>query len=474
MKKYNLSGILTLLAFLGLLVACEEDTTTIGSVIANGEVKITIDTSYYDLNARSLEVSSFDSKTGNLLLGNIQEKEYGNLSCSFVTKLMCASNLEIDDSLFYANRVDSCKLILGAQRDDITGDSLAPQILTVYKLTKQLPEDIDNNFNPEGYYDPSRPFASRSYTVSQIASSDSSFYKESYVNLSLNLPVDFGKEIFTAYKEEPEIFQWPKTMAEKFLPGLYIKSTFGKGCIANIQSVYVAVFYHSLSTTTKVEDGDTITTQVHKNHVVYPFTVSPEVVSSNQVSYMPSQKITQWNQQEDGSVVITTPGGYMATFDFPAKALIDKYQVHNTNLSRVNDLNLYLPAEPFGEDTDISVAETLMLIKKSEYEDFFAENKVPDNMSSFTGVYDPAKKRYAFSTMRNYFVELLKKDTLTPEDTEFMIVPVELGTESVSDYYGNATTYVVKCVPYTSKPTMTLINAREAMVTFSFSTQIID
>ena len=472
MKLTKFSGLIILIAFFAAFTACEEKTPSIG--IAPGEVEITIDTLYFDLDAKAVYLPSFDSRTGNLMIGNIQVKEYGNLNCSFVTRLMCAAKLDVADSLFYPERVDSCKLLLGAERDGIIGDSLAPQRLAVYELTKQLPSDIMNNFNPEGYYNPSAPLASRSYTVSEIANLDSNFYNKTFVELSVDLPVDFGKNIFEEYKNNPDIFLWPQTMAQNFLPGIFVKSTFGKGCIANITDLFVAVYYHSLSETSSVVDGDTIKTVKNESHVVYPFNTSPEVISSNNISYSPSEKITTWNETENGQVVITTPGGYIADFEFPVQALIDRYNEKDVHLSTVNELLLYIPAESFDSISGISMSETILMVKKSEYEDFFAQNKTPDNLSSFTGVYDSKNKRFSFTSLRNYFLDILKKDDITQEDVEFVLIPVEIETETVSNYYGDGTTYVTKCTPYTAKPTMTLLKTNEAMVTFDFSTQMID
>lgn len=460
------------------MTACEDETTTIGSAIASGEVDINVDTFYFNLEGKAKAISNFDSKTGNLMLGSINTPDYGSLNCSFVTRLMCVPKLDVADSLLKTNlvdRVDSCKLILGANRNDIIGDSLAPQKLSVYTLTQQLPSNINNLFNPEGYYNAGSPLASKSYTLSEISGTDSAFYNNSFVDLSVDLPVSFGKEIFEKYLNEPEIFQWPQTMAEKFLPGFYVKSTFGKGCVANIKSAYVAVFYYNLDTKTVVEDSDTIVTQVHERNVTFPFTVSPEVLSSNNITYEPSQQVKDKNSIEDGQVVITTPGGYIATYEFPAAPLIERYKEKNVHLSTVNDLILFIPAEAFDSESGISVAENLLMIKSSEYENFFKNNKTPDNLTSFTGVYDPDNKRYYFTTLRSYFLELLNKDNLTPEDLEFTIVPVEIETETQNNYYyTTSTTYVTKCVPYTSKPTMTLLKTDEAIVTFSFSTQVID
>lgn len=459
---------------LGLTTACEDENSTIGSSISRGEVEITIDTISFNLYGKAKSIESFDSKTGNLMLGRLQNESYGKLDCSFVTRLMCSANLGVDDSLFYTNRVDSCKLIMGAARGNVSGDSLVPQILSVYKLNKQLPSNIDNTFNPEGYYDPSTPFATFSYTLSELSSNDSTFNYNSYVDLTMDLPKEFGEEIFKAYKNEPEIFQWPQTMAERFLPGLYVKQDFGNGCVANIQSVFVGVFYHSLEEKTTVVDNDTTVSVVHVNHLAVPFTVSPEVLSSNNISYVPSQNIVNKNRENNGEIVITTPGGYIGEFTFPAAELLERYREKEEHLSTVNDLYLYIPAAPFDPESGIGMAQNLLIVKSSEYENFFKDNKIPDNLTSFTGVYDSANGWFVFSSMRNYFLNLLQQKEVTEEDMAFTIVPVEISTETVTGYYTEGSTYVTKCVPYTSKPTMTLLKTAEAHVNFSFSTQIID
>lgn len=473
-----LSGLL-LLGITSTFVACEEDTTTIGSVIGSGEVDITIETIPYKLNASALEIESFDSKTGNLMLGTIQSDNYGSLDCSFVTRLMCATSLSIPENLFYqedfVNRIDSCKLIMGAQRDRIVGDSLAPQKLSIFKLTKQLPSasDIDNNFNPSGYYDPQNPFATKSYTVSSIASKDSAFYNNRYVDITVNLPLEFARDVITTYRDKPEVFQWPQNMARDFLPGLYFKNTFGNGCVANINTIYIGIYYYTeVEESKKDENGETITTTKRVPNLIVPFTVSPEVLSSNNITYIPAESLVNKNENStDGEVVITTPGGFLAQFNFPAEDLLMRYKDKNEHLSTINDLVLKIPAEAYDEDSGLGMAPNLLLIKTSEYESFFAENKIPDNLSSFTGVYDSTSGTYYFSTMRNYFLKLLEKGSLSPEDVEFTLVPVEIETET-SGYY-TETTYVTKCLPYTSKPTMTLLKSNEAEVVFSFSTQMI-
>lgn len=474
--KFNRLFIPSFILSITALLACEEETPTIGTGIAQGEVEINIDTFYFEKSsyAKAVALENFDARTGNLLIGNIDAKEYGNLNCSFVSRLMCSPNLEIADSLLLPERVDSCKLIMGAVRNEIYGDSLAPQKLSVFLLDKQLPSDINNTFDPEGYYNPSEAIGIKSYTVSNIASTDSMFFEGSYVEIDVDLDKSFGEEIFDRYRNTPEIFQWPQTMAENFIPGLYVKQTFGKGCVANIYQMFVSVFYHSKELVTTVNDGDTITELKNVPYYTVPFTTAPEVLSSNKVSFVPSENVVATNSTDDGRCLITTPGGYIAKFDFPAQTIIDRYKEKNIHLSTVNDLYLYIPAETIETSYNISNAENLLLLKASEYPSFFNNNKLPDDKVAFTGTYDSVNERYVFTSLRSYIVELLGKDQLTPEDTEFVIVPVEITSETNNSYYGSSSTYVTKCVPLTYKPTMTLLNTAEAMVTFSFSTQLID
>lgn len=457
-----------------LLASCDDKTSEIGPGLTIDDTSITLDSITYDLDAKAIAYDRFDARTGNLLLGSMDVKEYGSLNCSFVTRFMCATKLNMPDSLLLPERVDSCKLRLAIARGDITGDSLAPQKIAAYRLTKPLPAGITNEFNPAGYFDPASPLGTRSYTTSLISDSDSAFLNigENYNAFYVDIPVkkELGKEIFTQYKEHPEIFEWPQTFAEYF-PGIYVNPVFGKGCVANIQSILFAVYYHSLVDKTTVTDGDTIKSQVHSAAIVYPFSSAPEVLSSNNITYKVSDYIK--NLVASGENVVTTPGGYLINLKFPAQDLVNRYNSGDHNLSMVNDLLFTIPAEVIGNDYGIGSTPSLLLIKSSEMEDFFNNNRLPDNKTSFTAAFDATNKKYTFSSMRQYILDMIEKGTVTDEDTDFTLVPVQITSETQNSYYGNSTTYVTKCTPYTSKPTMTRLLTDKALIVFSFSSQYI-
>ncbi|MDE5975105.1 MAG: DUF4270 domain-containing protein, partial [Muribaculaceae bacterium] len=122
----------------------------------------------------------------------------------------------------------------------------------------------------------------------------------------------------------------------------------------------------------------------------------------------------------------------------------------------------------------LTAAPDLLMVKTSELNDFFLKNRLPDNKTSFAASYDSEKQNYTFASMRPYIVDLLGKASISADDVDFTLVPVNLVKVTDSDYYSNSTTYVTKCLPYTLKPTMTLLHTDKALIVFSFSSQKFD
>ena len=156
--------------------------------------------------------------------------------------MMRATKINIPDSIPESD-VDSIRLVMSIPRGALTGDSLAPQQLRVFRINKALPKDIDSKFDPTGYYDPSEVFATKSYTVSNISKNDTIFANSAYVNIPMMLPNEFGLELFRKYRDNDPVFEWPATFNQWF-PGLYVEQNFGNGCVANISSVRAYLYWH--------------------------------------------------------------------------------------------------------------------------------------------------------------------------------------------------------------------------------------
>lgn len=468
----------------GLNWSCEDNVSPIGGSIAAGEVNISIDSLEYKLDATTIYNPSFDARSGNILLGKLNVPEYGHLDCSFVTRLLSISQLPdtITESQEKFNKfiatIDSCAVQLYMIRGNYVGDSIAPQQVKLFQLTKQLPDNITNEFDPTGYYDPSSPLGVKNYTLVNAGETDATYLR--YKDFQIRIPVDtqYAVNILKKYMEDPEIFTWPSKFAS-FLPGFYMESSFGKGCMASFSRLTLNAYHYKIAQQLKKDDegqnvkdenGNLVYETVHLKDSIVLCTTAPEVLSSNRISYTPSQSIL--NRIASGENIVTTPGGFTTTFKFPAEEIIKKYKDHSSNISVISGLSMTIPADTVKNDYRIYGAPYLLLIKTKNVEEFFASNSLPDNISSFYATYSSTLGGYRFPALRSYLLELLDKDELSDEDIDFSLIPVNITTESGAN--NSSYTQVIKCVPYTVQPTMTKLDTEHARIVFTFSSQMLE
>lgn len=470
-SKYISAAAPALLA-LSMLASCEDDVSPIGSGLFDQQVAVYVDSSAYNLLGHTVEAQNVDARSSSFMLGHISVPEYGQLSASFVSRILSAGEMQIPDSIT-TEMVDSMRLVIEMPRSMVTGDSLAPQQLTVYRLTKELPTDITSDFSPEGYYNPANPMGRANYTLSAIAYSDSAFRAYKNIPVSVKLPQAYARETFDAYREDPSIFEWPDRLSAKF-PGIYVRPTFGRGCVAAISAAKFYTYWHYTIQRTVVEDEVTKKVNVLMKDSVCLFSTAPEVLASNNISYTPSEAIKA--RVAAGEEIVTTPLGYRVRFTFPGRKLIEDYRNSNKELSIINNLALSIPAEKIDNDFDIDPAPNMLMIQTDKIADFFAEGKVPDNLIAFSSAYDTEKQRYYFSQLRNYIVDLNQQYTALSEEEfdklcDFTLIPVALTYETVTNSDNTTTKYVTGCTPYLAKPTMVKLDTGKSMIVFTYTHQ---
>lgn len=512
MRHKSLRKTLRLLAapILGLaagafIASCEDKVSTVGSDLANGEVLIALDSLIWDgteqyvyrgeqkllvtcpkISYTTIFDDAVDSRSTTNLIGRISVPEYGDLNCSFVSQMMSTTRLDIPDSI-PISQIDSMKLILSVPRGALTGDSLAPQQLKVFRLTQSLPSDIDNRFDPTGYYDPQNPLGSRSFTLSALGMSDSLYTKRTYVNIEIPLSKEMAVETVNAYRNDQtkSIFEWPQTF-EKYFHGIYVEPSFGRGCIANIAFTDFVIFYNYKQSEISTTDGTTTTTLSTKVGAAGVFASSPIVLNSNNISYKPSDNLK--NLAANNEAIITTPGGYRVNLRFPAKELLDIYQQSQSKLAVVSDLTFSIPVEEIKNDYGLTPPPYLILVRTSKLAEFLSSNSLPDSKDSFYAAYNSNIKRYTFSSMRNYMLGLIQNG-VKDEDLDFTIIPANIEFEeeqsSSSSYYNSlyyyyygygsssssGVKYPTKCTPYITNPTMCKLNLDKARTIFIYSLQ---
>ena len=444
--------------------SCDETTSQAGSSLVEGEIQI-IEQEDFSVNGSSVANDAVRSRTILQLLGRLSAEGYGDISSDIVCQYMPAAS--IDTFGVSRDDIDSVKLVLTMYKGGFAGDSVVPMGLTVHRLTRQLPSPLYSNFDPEGYYDPS-PIGSTVYSALLANSSDVGTDSEGsvYKNIYVDLPLSIGQDLYDLYVNSSATMSTPQAFAQWF-PGLYITTSFGSGRVTRISNNAINVYYH-------VTDNVNDTVYVYVGSYLG---VTPEVLTNNNITYSMSASLK--DKASDGESLLVGPLGYETEFKFPAGEILARYKNQAGDLAIVNSLTFSLPASAISNDYDIAPPPYVLMVKKSEKEKFFSRASINDNMSSFYAAYDSTNKCYNFSSMLNYINEIIRKGSVTPEDEEFVICPVNISYyaaafSSYYDYYygyTSSTQQISAITPYVTEPVMVKLDFNNAEIKFSFTRQ---
>ncbi len=431
----------------------------IGSTLADNRTAIIEDSTSFTITGSTIANHHLRSRSSKQLIGIVNSPGYGTLTSDVVTQFI--PSIKLDDNNVTAETIDSCQLSMYITAGDFTGDSIVPMRMTAYGLTKQLPNPIYSDFDPTGYYDPSEPLGSATYSATALQQSDT-VQKQSFRRVVLPLPKEMARAIFTEYKENPSTFDKPSTFAQ-FFPGLYLTNTYGQGHVMNFMTTQFEVFYHT------TEKSDTTLTQVY-------MTATPEVVYNNNIKLTLDPAVQQ--MIDNGEALVMGPAGLETSMRFPIQEIIDMYRAKTSSgLAVVNDLELTLPIEEVPNKWGVAPPSHLLLVKTAKKDAFFEADTLTNNKDSFYAAYDPVTRSYTFSGMRNYILDILKNKygVATDEDIFFTLTPIDITTyTNQANYYSTATTTVTKIAPAISKPSIAKILLKKAKIKVVFSRHFIE
>ena len=462
------------LAALLALYACTDE--TIGVSITDSVSSIIEDSSFV-ITGHSVRNDRVQMRTSTKMLGSLYADGYGSLKASAVTMWMPA--VTIDTAGVTRDLIDSCRLKLRMPViQGFTGDSLAPMRLNVYRLNKPLPSPIYSDFDPSAYYDSSDLLASESYSptsgwleVSASYLTGSVVYDTVRV-ISVPMPVELGRELFDTFMSNPSKFSSPKSFADVF-PGIYITNTYGSGHVINIKATELDVYYRKHIYT----DGtDSITPVQGQSYLAS----TPEVISNNIIHFNIDDAVT--SMVNSGEAMIVAPAGYEVQVRFPIQDIIDKYKANvGKNQSIINSLSLELPVSIPETQYNIKPPTYLLMVKTSKKDQFINGDSLTNNKDSFYAVYDSSSKKYTFSGLRNYVLNIINNQggIATEDDINFTITPIDVVTytysQSYSYYYSSsATSVVTKISPMVSQPAIARLLLDKAKVKITYSKQIVD
>ncbi len=459
-KSLAIGAVATLMAT--SMIGCNES-SVIGESIVQDNVEVIID-STFTVSGQSVRNEAVLSRTITQLIGLIDAPGYGRLSSDVVTQFMPA--LSLDTTNVGADRIDSLKLVMNITLGAYTGDSIAPMGLDIYRLEKSLPTTMYSDFDPEGYYDPNKKIGSVIYNATALGEDDDT-KALSYRQVTVDLPVELGREIYTSYVKNPSAFVTPTEFTDKVFKGLYFKNSYGSGRVTRVGQTLINMYYHSTYYDSDIEADTTITS------VGSYFAVTPEIISNNNIKLTMDKSIT--DAVDAGESIVLAPAGLDVDITFPAREIISSYRSNITNLGVINSLTLDIPAEAITNDYDIEVPTYLLMVLKNKKDEFFENNDINDNETSFYATYSSTTNSYTFSGLRTYLLNLMEKDEITEDDITFTLTPVTVSTESTtSSYYTTSTTYVTSIIPYVSTPVMAKLLLDESKITLVYSKQFLN
>jgi len=424
---------LLIIALFGLLFAsCDSDTGTLGSSTTPTSDSLTIRTAIYKASSRSVLVDSVLGKTSTVYFGRYTDPETKSLfSSDFITQFNCVEGGNVFPPADSIKGDSAQRLELRLFFPSYYGAADNAMQLEVYPLERTLTEGIPyyTNLSPADYLAPdAQPIARKTYTALDYALADDILDDDDhYHNVCIPLPTRMGTDIIRDYREHPEHFDGATSFIENVCKGFYIKCTGGDGTVLCIDQVSLNVCFRMART-------DSIyTTQ---------FMGSQEVLQVNSFDNEGLEPLVADNT----CTWLKTPAGIFTEVTLPIDEITRNEQdtINSASIvfQKYNSNN--------SDGTPLGAPTRLLLIRKSEAHDFFAQNRVPDGLTSFlhtlkkegtsTDINLTKYNQYVFDNIARLIITCRNErdawkgdgnyETANPDWNKVLLIPVAITTDS--------------------------------------------
>lgn len=381
------------------LVACDDNTANMG--IYPSSDGITNSTAVYEVTSRSLKMDSVVANSAICYLGVITDPETGtDITADFAAQFYTMENYRFPDKKLMIGDVagvptrgivqcDSCEVRL--YFDNYYGSDDNPMKVQVYTLSMH-PDSLMNEdstyytdtdlsrFLPVG----AKPLASRVFTPRDMNIDDLTLSSSSYNNnIRIMLPTWFGQQIMDHYYNiSADDFRDSYTFIRKVMPGLYFKTTGGKGTMLSVYVGAINLYYRI---------GDKVDDDV-KYDAVTRFAATPEVIQTTRFANENVGTLLA----VDSCTYLKTPAAICTELKLPIDSVFkgvhatDSLSMASITLSRYNKQQTGL---------QLSTPSELLMVRKQEANAFFANHRVADGRTSYTTSYTSAYGSYTFSNI---------------------------------------------------------------------------
>lgn len=382
---------LVALGIAATLYSCDDETTGIGQFVADADM-IPAKADSYTIETESYLLDSVYSRSSTAYLGKFTDKDYGTFSSDFLVQINCPENFILPD------RIEEIKTAkLGLYYTSYFGDSLASIRVQIDPLTKAIKDDGTNkalyysNLDPTEYYDKNAtPLAIKDYSAYDRTIPDSVRNEDGYYpNVAIDLGDGFCKNFLEKYNYTETVngktihpyFKDSESFINNVLKGFYVHTISGEGSILYISDIYLHLTIAYWTKTS--EDKDTLV------HTVVPMSSTKEVFMSTRFKNSGMKELVS----DPKCTYLKTPAGLCTEVTLPIEEM---YQAHKNDTLNSISVSFQKLKDQSNNPFKMGTPSNLLMVRKGEMKDFFENNKVYDNKTTFIATYSSTTNSYDF------------------------------------------------------------------------------
>ena len=406
---------------LGALLAtgCNDDLSLVGPSIQPPEDAITVYNDTFHIQMSTVLMDGVYAKADSAVLGEIYDPLYGDLKSDYICQLYCPEEYQFAHEPI-DGKIDSVTFDIVYY--SALGDTLTPMRASVYAVTEQLERNFYTNFDPAKYCDLQQPLGQKTYTAYDQTVSDSIRNLTSYSpNIVVRLPVELGQRFYDETVNNPSTFSSQENF-NQFMPGFYVTTDFGTGCLLNVAKSYFCMFYKYKTTGSAGQD-----TIVHAREL---FNATQEVI---QLSRFKNTDMSTLLIPNEEYTYLKSPAGVCTRLTLPVEEMAPRLE------GRIlNNLPLTLYAMPQENwQYAFEAAPDLLILPEDSVKNFFETNQIEYSNTSYVAQYVSSTLSYSFGNISN-----LLKDQLAngdKKDVNLLVIPIKRQVTTTGSYYYTST-----------------------------------
>jgi hypothetical protein len=422
-----------ILLIAGYLIGCNDTIDSVGIHMKPDEDEIAVFDTTLNVDGRTIRMDSMYAKTINVLLGQFQDPQFGGLKAGYVCQYYPSLGFSLDSIIGKEGQeVDSIQLkIVYAS---YVGDSLAPMEVSVYPVIRPLEKNYYTNVDPAQFCDMQTLLGKRAYSARDLTVSDSLNKTLAYKMVSVPLSRELGQSFLDEYRKPNHGLFTPSGFAD-FFPGTYLASTFGSGCILQVESTEIDIYYTRLFT----KKGSGGQDSIYQNASMAVLTVTKEVIQLNNYKGLNDEHLLA---ESSDKMYLKSPAGIFCEIFVPLKKI-----VQTLGNRKFNNVKLSIGAYP-KEDRDyvlnfpgLGVSNTvtqtrpkLLLIEPDSIQTFFEERKFANGQTSFYTTFNASAYAYTFDNISNVIQNAIDKG-IQDDFLSLYLIPVEVSYYLYTDPY---------------------------------------